>query len=513
MSKLQLVKNSPNDSENQARIFTLDELCTNPDDPRKTRNPRYDDLKASIRSCGLESVPLVTRDPRLPDGMWTFSNGGNTRYTIMRELWDETGDERFFRMTCVVKPWPGRFQCLAGHLAENETHGQLTFIDKALSVRDARNMLEEERGKKVSLRELAAELTANGLPVHFSSVSRMEDVVRNIYPWMPVLLESGFGGQGLRKLQKLRHGAEAIWEKYRAEKGVETEADFSGVFGECCRKFDDPELWSLEMFTDELIGDLTNAFPCPDLDYDGWLLELRGANKGRAEPVEELVVDIAQNLQTSSFKGANDDAASEHVTADNDQHPDCMVNPLVTIAEDDPAELQGSEKKQENSVQNSVSDLAVNEYESIPICHQDDSLQPAAQSDTHSLWHINALQDDIEHLQSIAWRLCWDIANAHDCSDILEPANEDVLSPGYRLSEAANSAPAVASFLISLAGESASTDVLNLPSKLLIGLSDLTTPVFDDEQTLTVFRLIRILRRLRELQRKRAAVNVSVNEG
>ena len=78
---------------------------------------------------------------------------------------------------------------------------------------------------------------------------------------------------------------------------------------------------------------------------------------------------------------------------------------------------------------------------------------------------------------------------------------------------ATDSAPAVAFFLVSLAGEPASKDFLNLSSKLLIGLSDLTTPVFDDEQTLTVFRLIRILRRLRELQRKRAALNVSVNEG
>lgn len=513
MSKLQLVKNSPVGSENQARVFTLDELCTNPDNPRKTRNPRFDDLKASIRACGLESVPLVTRDPCLPEGIWTFSNGGNTRYTIMRELWDETGDERFFRMTCVVKPWPGRFQCLAGHVAENETHGQLTFIDKALSVRNARNLLEEERGKKVSLRELAAELTANGLPVHFSSVSRMEDVVRNIYPWMPVLLESGFGGQELRKLLKLRHGAETIWEKYRAENGIETEAEFSSVFGGCCRKFDDPELWSLEMFTDELIGDLTDAFPCPDLDYDGWLLELRGANKVKAEPVEEPAVDVTQNLHKTSFKGANDDATDEQVATGDVHHPDGSKSSIVTISEDNHTEPRSAANPSENKRLDLSSGMAVNEYETASPFQHDDSLQPVPQSDTHSLWHINALQDDIDHLQSIAWRLCWDIANAHGCSDVLEPANEDELSPGYRLSKATDSAPTVASFLVSLTGEPASTDVLHLASKLLIGLTDLTTPVFDDEQTLTVFRLIRILRRLRELQRKGAALHVPVNEG
>lgn len=513
MSKLELVKNLPVDSENQARVFTLDELCTNPDNPRKTRNPRFEDLKASIRACGLESVPLVTRDPRLPEGVWTFSNGGNTRYTIMRELWDETGDERFYRMTCVVKAWPGRFQCLTGHLAENETHGQLTFIDKALSVRDARNLLEEERGKKVSLRELAAELSANGLPVHFSSVSRMEDVVRNIYPWMPVLLESGFGGQGLRRLLKLRHGAEKIWEKYQAEKGVETEADFSGVFGECCRKFDDPELWSLEMFTDELIGDLTDAFPCPGLDYDGWLLELRGANKTRAEPVEDIAINVTQNLQATPFKGANDDAVVEQATSDIAHLPDCTEDAVVTSKEADIPESYSSKKEQKTSGLDLMASVKLDEDETALALQHDDSLQPAAQTDTHSLWHINALQDDIDHLQSIAWRLCWDIADAHGCSDTLASANENELSPGYRLSVPTSNAPEVACFLASLTGETATIDFQNLLSKLLIGLSESTTPVFDDEQTLIVFRLIRILRRLRELQRKGAAINVPVNEG
>lgn len=50
MSKLQLVENSSVNSSNQARDFTLDELCVNPDNPRKSRNPLFDDLKASIRA-------------------------------------------------------------------------------------------------------------------------------------------------------------------------------------------------------------------------------------------------------------------------------------------------------------------------------------------------------------------------------------------------------------------------------------------------------------------------------
>jgi ParB-like chromosome segregation protein Spo0J len=70
------------------QAFTLDQLRPNPDNPRTMRNPCFDYIKASIRARGLASVPVVTRDPRLPEGIWTFSDGGNTRYAILKELWE-----------------------------------------------------------------------------------------------------------------------------------------------------------------------------------------------------------------------------------------------------------------------------------------------------------------------------------------------------------------------------------------------------------------------------------------
>lgn len=504
MSKLQLVKNSSENNANLARIFTLDELCVNPDNPRKSRNPLFDDLKASIRARGLNSVPSVTRDPRLPEGKWTFSDGGNTRYTIMRELWDETGDSRFFRMACIEKPWPGRFQCLAGHLAENETHGQLTFIDKAISVSEARLMLEEERGKKISLRNLASELTNSGLPVHFSTVSRMEDVVTNIYPWMPVLLKSGFGGRELRNLLKLRHGAEAVWKKYEFEKNVYTQAEFANVFGECCRKFDDPELWSIEMFTDELIGDLTEAFPCDELDYDGWLLELRGADKAKVESAENITLPAYSGSSATSSAVANDDTAELNQTSNELALDDSSLSECN--ARD---KSQGSDQSNANETAKDSSSIS-NKKDEKPVPHDLDDL---SQSDISSIWRVNALQDDIEHLQSIAWRLCWDIASAHGCGSSLKSANENTSQLGYELSVSVKDAHIVALFLASLTDDTACQNSANFTSELLIGSSESATPAFDDEQILAVFRLIRILRRLRELQRSSAASTVPVNEG
>lgn len=465
------------DQEVLTRLFTLDELCVNPDNPRQSRNPCYEEIKASIRAGGLNSVPLVTRDPRLPAGLWTFSDGGNTRYAIMRELWQETGDERFYRMTCAIKPWPGRFQCLAGHLTENETHGRLTFIDKALSIQRAREVLEEERGNKVSLRALASALNASGFPVHFSEISRMEDTIKYLYPWLPELLASGFGGKGMRQLLALRHNAVAAWDRFRLERSLESKVSFSDVFGACCRKFDDPDLWSLEMFTDELIGDLLLAFPCPSLNYDSWLLELRGTRKSpviKTQAVEPALPQVDQQAHAVSS------------IVNHQKVSDCEVAP------EDPEDPQLASQSEP------CEEMATEGSNTQP---EDSGAQAAPADEIETLWHINAFQDDVEHLQSAAWKISWEIASAHGCEAFLQPCSEDIASMGYTvLSD--NNIPCVARFLAALINENVEQAERHSSAFMLIGSSESSTPLFDDEQILKLFRLIRVLRRLRELQRQ-----------
>ena len=179
-------------------VLTIEQLAPNPDNPRTSRNPRYDEIKASIKARGLDTVPKVTRDPDGDPNKYIFSDGGNTRYQILTELWQETGEERFFRIHVLVKPWPGRLQCVIGHLAENEVRGDLSFIEKARGIHKARIIYEEQLGKSVSLRELSTLLTSEGLPVHNSTISRMEDALKYLFPWMPDLLESGLGAPQIR---------------------------------------------------------------------------------------------------------------------------------------------------------------------------------------------------------------------------------------------------------------------------------------------------------------------------
>jgi ParB family protein of integrating conjugative element (PFGI_1 class) len=194
-------------------VVTLDQLRPYDHDPRVTRNPAYAEIKASIRERGLDAPPAITRRPG--EAHYIIRNGGNTRLAILRELWSETKEERFFRIACLFRPWPARGEIVAltGHLAENELRGGLTFIERALGIEKAREFYEQESGQALSQSELARRLTADGYPVPQSHISRMNDAVRYLLPAIPTLLYGGLGRHQVDRLAVLRKACERTWER------------------------------------------------------------------------------------------------------------------------------------------------------------------------------------------------------------------------------------------------------------------------------------------------------------
>ncbi|HAD07911.1 MAG TPA: chromosome partitioning protein ParB, partial [Porticoccaceae bacterium] len=61
--------------------------------PRRQQNPEYDRIKASIQAEGLDQPLVLSQEPGAAD--YVLHSGGNTRLRILKELLDETGDERF----------------------------------------------------------------------------------------------------------------------------------------------------------------------------------------------------------------------------------------------------------------------------------------------------------------------------------------------------------------------------------------------------------------------------------
>ncbi|EKU31855.1 hypothetical protein C660_00790 [Alcaligenes sp. HPC1271] len=149
-------------------------------DPRTEINPLYDEIKASIRANGILNHISVTRRPGQPRYM--VYGGGNTRLRIAKELYEE-GDQRFARLTVIVKVWKGDAPTIAAHLAENEQRGEISFWEKAQGVLSFKEHFEKESGKSLSTTELNRELRqASGLNFGMSMLQNFLFAVEYLAP-------------------------------------------------------------------------------------------------------------------------------------------------------------------------------------------------------------------------------------------------------------------------------------------------------------------------------------------
>ncbi|WP_256852079.1 ParB family protein [Pantoea sp. Fr+CA_20] len=524
-----------------AMVLTLDQLRPNPDNPRKSKNPRYEEIKASVLAIGLNNVPKVTRDPDGED-VYIFSDGGNTRYQILSELWQETGDERFYRILTVFKPWPGRLKCLVGHLAENEVRGDLTYIDKAFGVHNARCIQEEILGRSVTLRELSELLNQEGLPVDNSTISRMEDTIKYLWPCLPTLLNSGFPRLQALSLLRIRSQAGKVWAQFAHESAPSI--TFDEVFSTSCHPFDHPDSYAFETFRDEFIGQLVKALPHPSLNYDRWMIELDPKEQKRREQFGEPPAMPSLTLSpvpersgghTSPLTVLPDDTTS------STPFTGLRSGTLTGSTRPEPAPEQAGHTVLPNSSGISAGSLPRREIQndlfggrpvitgdgvnnnaehgtglispgSLSLAsafgEQDDAESMSAGSVSFAetglepvsdIWLIPAMQDDVEHLQDMAYRLVYEIAEGMGCvSDISEDKSPE--SAGFSVSGGSRE---FSLFLAGLSGRlpNQQCNMFMFCLNFFGSQEPADTPVFDDVMVVKMMRLIRIIRRLRELQR------------
>lgn len=279
-------------------VVTLEQLRPYEFNPRVTRNPLYDEIKASIRERGLDAPPAITRRPNEPH--YVIRNGGNTRLAILRELWTETKDEQFYRVACLFRPWPlrGEIVALTGHLVENELHGGLTFIERALGVEKARQLYEQEDGKPLSQSNLSRRLTADGYPLSQSSISRMQEAVIHLLPAIPSLLYGGLGRTQVERLTALRNAGLRVWDQHHGDRHVSS--GFIEVFHDILASFDgDPTHFSMGRVQDELVGEIASLL---QINYDTVMLELDQTEVRHrlltSEPTRQVLDPPPSNMDT-----------------------------------------------------------------------------------------------------------------------------------------------------------------------------------------------------------------------
>ncbi|WP_447883212.1 ParB family protein [Serratia fonticola] len=528
-------------------VLTLDELRPNPDNPRTQRNPRYADIKASIASRGLDSVPKVTKDPANP-AFFIFSDGGNTRYAILQELWAETQDERFYRIACYVKPWPGRLMCLLGHLAENDLRGNLSFVERAKGVVSARELYEQENGQSLSLRALSERLRADGYAVHPSNIQRMEYTVNHLLPVLPTLLE-GLGRQEIEKLIALHTSARKVWFE---QTNTSDAAIFNPILGEVCKDFDSEEAYSFEGFRAALTRQLQLKADKPELTYDHWLLALQGENvtprgvtsgsvvssiapderahEALLAPVRDsLHGDIEEEATGVSAPAPLANTLGSALTVHPNERVTADPNPRVT----DPRLESGYQEEQlplaGEAMSSPSSSLlppltppdssalrspiatppalppllsATDDHDCLPFLPDEDVMLAFADSGLEpvsDIWAISPLQDDIEHLQGSAFRLAFELAEHFELGACLVQ-DTDPTCAGFKMQRGTDAIDPNNSLAWDWLNELSGQAML-LSLDFLLGTAS-ESPAMSDFLMVKLMRLLRVLRRLRELQRE-----------
>lgn len=208
--------------------------------PRRHKNPEYDRIKASIRAEGLDQPLVITQEPDHED--YVLQAGGNTRLSILKELYQETGEERFLWADCLLKPWSKESNLLFAHLRENELRGSLPFIDKAQAVFEAKALLETEMSvEALSQRQLETLFNERGLGLSHSMISKMGYAVHTLWPVMPHALNAGLGRPQIEKIRSLERAALQIWQR----RNLGDKSTFEMIFAELCRRYDNAD-WDIQ---------------------------------------------------------------------------------------------------------------------------------------------------------------------------------------------------------------------------------------------------------------------------
>lgn len=132
-----------NQDERYSARINLDELVEYEQNIRTEVNPRYAEIKESIRVQGITNQLSVTKHPIT--GKFIPFAGGNTRIRILKELFTETGDIKYKNLDVVVMPFTDHLSLLINHFAENELRGDVSFWEKAKGIQMVKSEMQAEQ--------------------------------------------------------------------------------------------------------------------------------------------------------------------------------------------------------------------------------------------------------------------------------------------------------------------------------------------------------------------------------
>lgn len=277
--------------------------------PRHGDNPEYQRIKASVRAQGLDQPLVVTQRPG--ESTYMLQAGGNTRLRVLRELYAETGDERFARVNCLYRPWTREMDVLLAHLRENDLRSDLTFLDKALAVSEARRLLAEEQGgSDITQTQLAAALRERGFALSQGLISQMAYTVDRLLPLIPTALKGGMGRPQVERIRQLERAAHIIW----CQHSLDSDDDFEQTFAALCRRYDDSE-WDINNLRRALEAEIAER---ADISIHAISIALDSHLVGNAGQATASEAEGSARPPSQSSDGRNPPGATDLATRKSD---------------------------------------------------------------------------------------------------------------------------------------------------------------------------------------------------
>ena len=297
-------------------VLKIEDIKPYDKNPRREKNPAYEEIKASIRSKKkLNNNFNVTRRPG--DDFFMVESGGNTRLKILKELYKETADEAFNTVHCLFIPWKSESTILTAHLIENEMRGDMILIDKAYAVQELKRELEVEESGTLSDKKFTQLAAAIGYKISRTHLIRFNYALE-LDQMIPLILRTGIGGHKIDHIKKV-HKA---YRQYCEDKIEQFDAVFMAVMSESNTE----EFWDFDQIRlelDDRLSELTGVrYNLLRLEVDAILFN-QPINIADRVDIDDLRNEEADVLTESLIATSMPipDTESEHELEDNEVRP------------------------------------------------------------------------------------------------------------------------------------------------------------------------------------------------
>lgn len=323
--------------------------------PRRAANEKYEEIRESIRDIGLQQQISITKRPN--DDHYIVRSGGNTRLKALKELYEETGEERFGLIECRFVPYTNELELLTLHIMENEQRSAMLFIDISMAAKNFKAMIEKEEGQTISLRKLAIEMKKRGWAINNQHLT-YHMYATEIADELPIAFSQGLGRRIVIEIKKI----ENCVRQWADEKDIDVNKCLQ--FFRSTLKNNDMKSFSIEQTEKDLIDVLYRKFNLKYNDVRNAFIVIRdkGTTVNYQDPhdINSLTPQIANesvvnqiNVENSTLNNYDSSTITEskslldpptNLEAISDYTPQNILAPKPTVHENIDANPQEAER-------------------------------------------------------------------------------------------------------------------------------------------------------------------------